>query len=433
MSNSPLVNFTKISPNRYVPRNHKIDTVTIHCVSGQCSIEVLGNIFSNPKNQASSTYGIGPDGRIGMYVEEKDGAWTSSNKANDMRAITIEVASDNFHPYKVKDAAYESLINLLVDICQRNGIKKLLWRNDKSLIGNIDMQNMTLHRWFARKACPGDYLFFKHTEIADTVNKRLGIDKIVSIVESPKIESDTDNEKIIWNFFKAKGLNNFAIAGLMGNLYAESGFKPNNIQNSFENRYGSDSTYTSNVDNGSYTNFARDGAGYGLAQWTYWSRKQNLYNYAKSKNKSIGDLSMQLEFLWEELQGYTGVINTLRNANTIKSASDVVLTQFERPADQSSTVRERRAKYGLDIYQRQTSTKTQIIDTEPQNKTYVVRVRVGALNIRKHPTIASSITGVIRDRGIYTIVQESTGLGASKWLKLKSGVGWISSDYVLKV
>ena len=185
VSNSPLVSFTRISPNKTSPRNHKIDTITIHCVVGQLSVESLGVTFADSSRQASSNYGIGPDGRIGMYVEEKDRSWCSSNRANDHRAITIDVASDTTHPYAVKDAAYSALIDLLVDICQRNGITKLLWKNDKSLIGQVDKQNMTVHRWFAAKECPGEYLFSRHAQIADEVNSRLGV--IETSEESNKI------------------------------------------------------------------------------------------------------------------------------------------------------------------------------------------------------------------------------------------------------
>ena len=131
-SNSPLVNYTKISPNKNVNRNHKIDTITIHCVVGQCSVETIGNVFAPKSRQASSNYGIGPDGRIGMYVEEKDRSWCSSSASNDHRAVTIEVASDRKEPYAVTAKAYESLINLVVDICKRNGISKLVWSTNKS-------------------------------------------------------------------------------------------------------------------------------------------------------------------------------------------------------------------------------------------------------------------------------------------------------------
>ena len=179
MSNSKLVTYTKISPNRTSPRNHAIDTISIHCAVGQFTAESLLNISKftkrNPINGASCNYAIGYDGSIGLGVEEKDRSWCTSSRSNDMRAITIEVASETVHPYKVTDKAYNALIKLLVDICQRNEIKKLKWKGDKSLIGKVDQQNMTVHRWFANKACPGDYLYNLHGQIASEVNKRLGV------------------------------------------------------------------------------------------------------------------------------------------------------------------------------------------------------------------------------------------------------------------
>lgn len=187
-TNSPLVNYTKISPNRTKDRDHDIDTITIHCVVGQCSVETIGNVFADPARKASSNYGIGPDGRIGMYCEEKDRSWCTGGKDrngntirvngisggdNDHRAITIEVASDKTHPYAVKDAAFKSLINLVADICKRNNIKQLKWKGDKSLVGQTDKQNMTVHRWFSTKSCPGDYLYQRMGTIAEEVNKKL--------------------------------------------------------------------------------------------------------------------------------------------------------------------------------------------------------------------------------------------------------------------
>ena len=176
MSNSKLVDYTKISPNKTSPRNHKIDTITIHCVVGQCSVETLGNVFAPTSRQASSNYGIGYDGRIGMYVEEKDRSWCSSSASNDNRAITIEVASDTKHPYKVRDAAYKALIDLCTDICKRNGIKRLVWSTSKNdRVNHLNGCNMTVHRDYANKSCPGDYLYNRHGQIAAEVNKRLGI------------------------------------------------------------------------------------------------------------------------------------------------------------------------------------------------------------------------------------------------------------------
>lgn len=174
-SNSPLINLTKLSPHRTSPRNHAIDTITIHCMAGNLSVETCGNLFSRPARKASSNYGVGSDGRIAMYVEEKDRSWCTSSASNDHRAVTIEVANDGGAPdWHVSDRAMSSLIELIADICRRNHIKELKWQADKSLIGQVDRQNMTVHRWFAAKACPGEYLYQNHGYIAGEVNKRLG-------------------------------------------------------------------------------------------------------------------------------------------------------------------------------------------------------------------------------------------------------------------
>ena len=171
MSNSSLVNYTRISPNRTAGRTHAIDTITIHCVVGQTSVETLGAVFAPTSRQASSNYGIGYDGRIGMYVEEKDRSWCSSSSANDNRAVTIEVASDTYHPYAVRAAAYEATIRLVADICQRNGIKRLKWSTNKNdRVNHLNGCNMTVHRDYANKACPGDYLYERMGDIVKKVN-----------------------------------------------------------------------------------------------------------------------------------------------------------------------------------------------------------------------------------------------------------------------
>ena len=205
MSNSKLISCTLISPNKSSPRNHKIDTITIHCVVGQCSAERIGEIFAPTARQASSNYGIGYDGRIGMYVEEKDRSWCSSSAANDNRAITIEVASDTTAPYAVNDKAYAALLDLLTDICKRNGIKKLLWKADKSLIGKVDQQNMTVHRWFANKSCPGDFLYERHSAIAAEVNKRLGAAANEPEEKQPEQETEKKLYKVQVGAFAQKG------------------------------------------------------------------------------------------------------------------------------------------------------------------------------------------------------------------------------------
>ena len=160
-------------------------------------------------------------------------------------------------------------------------------------------------------------------------------------------------ERQIWNFLKAEGFSDYGVAGLMGNLYAESLLKPTNMENAYESKLGyNDDSYTKAVDNGTYSNFIKDAVGYGLAQWTYWTRKQNLLNYAKSKNKSIGDLEMQLEFLVKELkESYTNTVyNVLKEATSILEASNAVLLKFERPANMGASVQATRANYGQKFY-----------------------------------------------------------------------------------
>ena len=172
-------------------------------------------------------------------------------------------------------------------------------------------------------------------------------------IDTSKVNDKAPDPKVIWDFLKSKGLNDYGIAGLMGNLYAESGLKPTNLQNTYEKSLGyTDAEYTAAVDQGLYNNFVKDSAGYGLAQWTYWSRKENMLNFHKKKGKSIGDLTTQLEFLMDELEkNYTtSVLAVLKNATSVLEASNAVLLKFERPADQSTSVQNKRASYGQKYY-----------------------------------------------------------------------------------
>lgn len=167
MSNSSLVNYTKLSPNHSGERRHPIDTITIHHMAGNMSVETCGALFAEAKRQASSNYSVGSDGRVGLYVEEKNRAWTSGNAANDHRAVTIEVANDSGGPdWHVSDKALGKLIELCTDICRRNGIEKLNFTGDTN-------GNLTMHKYFQPTLCPGPYLESKFPYIADEVNKRL--------------------------------------------------------------------------------------------------------------------------------------------------------------------------------------------------------------------------------------------------------------------
>ena len=168
MSNSSLISYTKISPNRTSPRKKPVRKITIHHMAGNLTVEQCGAVFAPTSRKASSNYGIGTDGRIGMYVEEKDRAWTSSSPDNDNQAVTIEVANNTLGPnWTVSDKAMESLIDLCVDICKRNGIQRLNFTGDKT-------GNLTMHCYFKSTLCPGPYLKSKFPYIASEVNKRLG-------------------------------------------------------------------------------------------------------------------------------------------------------------------------------------------------------------------------------------------------------------------
>ena len=521
-TNSPLVSYTKLSPNHSGQRTHSIDRITPHCVVGQCSVETLGNIFAPTSRQASCTYGIGVDGRVGMYVEEKNRSWCSSSNANDQRAVTIECASDNTHPYAFKDIVYNRLIELCVDICKRNGKSKLLWLSDKDKTLNYEPKSdemiLTVHRWFANKSCPGDWMYarmgdlatkvtaqltsatpsqseqsekpvegtlyrvqtgaFKVKKNADALLKKVkaagfdafitqigelykvqvgaykvkanaekqmekvkaaGFDTIIVTVgetsTTQPVQQTDDTEKTIWDTLKGFGFNDFAVAGIMGNLYAESGLRPNNLQQTYEKSLGmTDESYTKGVDDGSYKNFVKDSAGYGLAQWTYWSRKQALKEHADWLNVSIGDLTMQLDFLWKEIQGYSKVMSVLKEATSVRQASDVVLIYYEAPASKDEEATQaKRASYGQKYYDKYASGQTTPVTPTVEFKPYLVKVTATVLNIRKSPSVDSAKVGAIYDSGVYTIVEESKGNGASMWGRLKSGAGWISLDYTKKL
>ena len=224
-TNSSLVSYTKISPNHSERRTHSIDRITPHCVVGQCSVETLGSIFLPTSRQASCNYGIGVDGRVGMYVEEKNRSWCSSSSANDQRAVTIECASDTKEPYAFKDVVYQKLITLCVDICKRNGKKKLLWLGDKNKTLNYspksDEMVLTVHRWFANKSCPGDWLYSRLGDLASKVTAQLGgssagssgtLYRVQTGAFSKKANADAMEKKL-----KAKGFDTYMVQS--GGLY----------------------------------------------------------------------------------------------------------------------------------------------------------------------------------------------------------------------
>lgn len=232
--------------------------------------------------------------------------------------------------------------------------------------------------------------------------------------------------EFLWKFFLGKLCNAYGVAGLMGNLNAESNLIAANLEVSKRTRLGYTSMgYTEAVDNGSYTNFATDWAGYGLAQWTDSTRKKNLLAYARQKSASIGNRKMQAEYLMSELETrFTAVLSILKNAKSVREASDAILLRFECPADTSESVRQRRAAFG-DGYYRQFA-NANVVDTEESasKPPYFRTVTASLLNVRQSPTTSSAILRQLRKGAACTVVEEQNG-----WGKLSDG-GWVCLDYV---
>ncbi len=334
MSNSSLVNYTKLSPNHSGQRTHAIDRITPHCVVGQCSVETLGNIFAPTSRQASSNYGIGADGRVGMYVEEKNRSWCSSSNANDQRAVTIECASDTTAPYAFKGIVYNKLIELCVDICKRNGKNKLLWLGNKTktLAYNPAPNEMVLtaHRWFANTNCPGDWMYQRMGALAAKVTAKLG----GTTTTKPK--------------------------------------KP-----------------------------ASDGTLYRVQVGAY-SKKENADKQLKAiKAKGFDAFITQVDGLYKVQVG----------AYSVKANAEAQLAKVKAA--------------GFDAF---ITTKAGVAAFSP----YAVKLSIKDLYIRKGPGTNYPSNGFC-PAGVYTIIEESNGVGATKWGKLKSGAGWISLDYAKRV
>ena len=179
MANSPLVSYTKLSPNHSGRRTCSISRITPHAVVGQLSVEKICGCFASKDRQASCNYAIGTDGRIGLCVDEHNRSWCSSSRDNDQRAVTIECASDLTEPYTMKQEVYAALADLCADICRRNGKKRLLWIGDRDKVLKYEVREgeilLTVHRWFARKSCPGNRLFGRLGDFADEINGKLGM------------------------------------------------------------------------------------------------------------------------------------------------------------------------------------------------------------------------------------------------------------------
>lgn len=339
MSNSSLIDCTIKSPNHSGARTHKIDRISPHCVVGQLSAESIGGCFTSSSRQASCNYGIGKDGRVVLVVDEANRSWCTSSNANDQRAVTIECASDSTAPYAFNNAVYNKLIDLCTDICKRNGKKKLLWFADKNTALNYnpkaDEMVLTVHRWFANKSCPGDWMYERMGDLANKVNAKLGSGTVITSTPTAPTTATNKNYPAV----------PFTVKVIVSDL---------NIRK---------------TPNGAVT--------------------------GKCTGKGTFTID-QVQNGWGHLKSNTGWIY-LENASYV--------TIGKTTTGSSSTA---------------SSTAT--------SASYLVKVTVNALNIRKGPGTNYGTNGTITNKGTYTITETQNGFG-----KLKSGAGWICLDYTKRV
>ena len=277
---------------------------------------------------------------IGLYETDKDGHF--------VHVDTRTTKSFWYGQAQAKRTTFGGAVTTATPQKELYRVRKT-WADSKSQLGAYSILDN------AKKTCDkagaGYYVFNSKGEIVYPVAKEEKEENAI-IIDTSKVNTNVIDEKVMWNYFKSKGLNDYGIAGLMGNLFAESGLRPCNLQQIYEKSLGmSDAEYTAAVDAGIYTNFVNDKAGFGLAQWTYWSLKQEMLTYFQNKKKSIGDGDTQMEFLCHQLsKSYKSVWTTLQTAKSVLEASNAVLLKFERPADQSEAVQNKRAGYGQKYY-----------------------------------------------------------------------------------
>ena len=311
---------------------------------------------------------------------------------------------------------YESAVQLFAELCER-------FRLDPLADGVILSHEEGHKRGIANNHGDPVHLWNQLNMGYTMDGFRKAVKAAMGSAAVPAEPAAVDNAAVIWNFLKSKGLNDYAVAGIMGNLEKESGLDPCNLQNSYNKKLNiSDADYTAVVDAGAYPDFVTDKAGYGLVQWTYWSRKKALLDYAKAAGTSIGDLNMQLAFMWQELQGYKTVMTVLNSAASVREASDIVLHKYEQPGDQSVAVEEKRAASGQTFFDRFTGSGVSPFPVVP----FLVRVVIPDLNIRTSPGSAdnSNLSGKYTDIGTFTIVETSGSWGLLKSYREKRN-GWI--------
>ena len=450
-TNSPLVDYVKISPNSTNPRNHPISVITIHHMAGNLSVEACGNVFATTDRQASSNYGIGSDGRVGMYVEEANRSWCSSNRENDHKAVTIEVANDdttsgNWH---VSDAALSKLIDLCVDICQRNGIPRLNFTGDKT-------GNLTMHKWFTPTQCPGPYLESKFPYIAEQVNLRLtGAASSNTEVEKPSAQPYGTQGSIFLVLSTEEAVSKIGElcradmkkSGILASASAaqfilESGYGKSELAQKANNCFGMKASLSGNTwsgstwdgssvhtiptqeqnPDGSYVAITADFRKYACVEDSVADHSAYLLGAKKGRSKRYKGLAGCRDYRkavqiikdggYATDHGYVDKLcNLIERFNLIQYDADAVADTTEPAPD--------------NVKPEEVTSDTSAGASLP----YLVKVSIPNLNIRRGPGTNYPRTGYFTGVGVFTIVEEADGEGATRWGKLKSGMGWISLDY----
>lgn len=488
MSNSPLVSYTRLSPNHSGKRTHAIDRITPHCVVGQVTVQSLGNVFAPASRQASSNYGIGLDGAVGMYVAECNRSWCSSSNANDQRAVTIECASDTTAPYAFRQVVYDRLIELCVDICKRNGKTKLIWidNKDKALAYEPKSGEMllTVHRWFANKSCPGDWMYARMGDLAAKVTAQLSgsgstggtgtaddgtaimgtaqataaqMQAYIRAVNAAVPQSVIDMIPLYISEGKAEGVRGdvaFAQSCLETGNFTFSGSAVKLSQNNFCGM--------------GVTSNGVKGNSFSTPQLGIRAQIQHLKAYASTEALRQACVDPRFKYVqrgsakyveWlgqkENPQGLGWAAGAGYGEKILRILADVIATQAggsgtTKPSDKLYRVRKSwsdassqigaysilaNAKAMADSHPGYTvydSTGKAVYPVAAAFVPYTVQVTISDLRIRKGPGTNYAAAGYT-GKGVFTIVGESDGVGASKWGKLKSGAGWISLDYAKKI
>ena len=497
-TNSPFVAYTKLSPNHSGQRTHKIDRISPHCVVGQCTAEGLGDWFQKPSTQASSNYGIDKDGRVGMYVEEKNRSWCTSSNENDQRAVTIECASGKVEPYAMNEVVYDRLIDLCVDICQRNGKKKLLWFGDKnktlSYQPKEDEMLITVHRWFANKSCPGNWLYARLGDLAAKVTASLSGGKTEAIpsgMQAREFQNLTEAQVIakVGPLFTADQKQSGVLASVsMAQFILESGYGKSELAQGANNCFGMKKSLSGNTWGGStwdgnsvYTKKTQEQN----ADGSYVTITADFRRYSCVED-SIADHSAYLlgarngnKIRYDGLKGctdYKKATQIIKDGGYATSLTYVdklcgiierwKLTQYDVAGEASDVVKYYRVRKSWDDAKSQLGAYTVLAnakamaDKHPGYEVYdwngrqvypevaegiaggmtnadcpfMVKVSIPDLNIRKGAGTNTAKTGQCTGIGVFTIVEVREGKGSDKgWGRLKSGAGWIALDFCQRV